>query len=69
MGITGSPETAVAAYEAGVNFFFISVDLHWPLYEPTRKGLEKPPRNNPARRDSVVVGVFSYLDGPLFYAV
>ena len=69
MGITGSPETVVAAYEAGVNFFFISADLHWPLYEPTRKGLEMLLRDNPTRRDSIVVGVVSYLDEPLFYAL
>ena len=47
---------------------FHSGDLHWPLYEPTRKGLEKL-LSNPARRDSIVVGVVSYLDEPLFYAL
>ena len=40
VGITGEPEIVPAAYDAGVNFFFLSGDLHWPLYEGVRRGLE-----------------------------
>jgi hypothetical protein len=69
MGMTSDPEAVVAAYEAGVNFFFLTADLHWPLYEGLRKGLEKLLKDNPARRDEVVVGVVSYLNEPLFGAL
>ena len=66
LGITSTPDTVVAAYEAGVNFFFITADLHWPLYDGVRKGLAKILDGNPSRRDELVVGVVSYLDEPLF---
>ena len=39
--MTVSPETVIAAFEEGVNFFFITADLHWPLYDGVRKGLAK----------------------------
>ena len=68
MGITGSPDTVLAAYEAGLNFFFLSADLHWPLYEHTREGLRRLLATK-ARRNDVVVGVVSYLDEPLFSAL
>jgi len=69
IGICGSPETVARAYEAGVNFFFVSADLHWPMYEATRAGIARLVRDNPARRDDLVIGVVSYLDDPLFSAL
>ena len=69
LGMTMSPETVVAAYEAGVNFFFVTGDLHWPLYDGIRKGLARLLDGNPSRRDEIVVGVVSYLDNPLFAAL
>ncbi len=69
LGLTGSPDTVIAAYEAGINFFFITGDLHWPMYDGVRKGLAKLLEGNPARRDELVVGVVSYLDDPLFSAL
>lgn len=39
LGIAGTPETVLAAFDAGINFFFLSADLHWPAYEPLRRGL------------------------------
>lgn len=68
-GITGAPECVPAAFDAGVNFFFLSADLHWPLYEHTRKGLEMLLDRSPSIRDQIVVGVVSYLDQPLFQAL
>jgi hypothetical protein len=67
LGISGSPETVVAAYEAGINFFFLSADLHWPKYEGLRRGLEQLFSRRPSTRDHVVVGVVSYLEEPLFH--
>ena len=69
LGITASPETVTEAYENGVNFFFVTADLHWPLYDGVRRGLAKLLSGNRARRDEVVVGVVSYLDNPLFGAL
>jgi hypothetical protein len=67
--MTASPDTVLAAYEAGVNFFFITADLHWPLYDGIRKGIAKLLQGQPARRNEIVVGVVSYLDNPLFSAL
>jgi len=69
LGIVESPETIGAAYDAGVNFFFLTADLHWPLYEPSRQGLADLLSRSPSVRDEVVVGVVSYLDQPLFQAL
>jgi hypothetical protein len=66
LGMTSSAACVRAAFDAGVNFFFISADLHWPLYEETRKGLESLLRGNPQRRREIVVGVVSYLEEPWF---
>jgi hypothetical protein len=69
IGISGSPETVEAAYEAGINFFFLSSDLHWPLYDATRKGLANLLASGRAKRDDIVVAACSYLDQPLFSAL
>jgi hypothetical protein len=69
LGITGDPRTVLAAYELGVNFFFLSADLHWPIYEYTRRGLAQLFLARPGSRERVVVAVISYLSGPLFGAL
>ncbi len=40
IGITGTPEIIPTAFDAGINFFFLTADLHWPLYEGLQRGLE-----------------------------
>jgi hypothetical protein len=67
LGITGSADTVLAAYDAGINFFFVSADLHWPLYDPLRSGLTQLLARGPSVRDEIVVGVVSYLEEPLFH--
>jgi hypothetical protein len=67
LGIAGSADTVVAAFDAGINFFFISGDLHWPRYEGLRRGLEELLSRRPSVRDEIVVGVVSYLEEPLFH--
>ena len=69
LGMTASPQTVIAAYDEGVNFFFVTGDLHWPLYDGIRKGLTKLLSGAPSRRQEIVVGVVSYLDNPLFSAL
>ncbi len=66
LGLVHDPETVIAAYEAGINFFFVTADLHWPIYAGLRAGLARLLEGNPRRRDEIVVGIVSYLDNPLF---
>jgi hypothetical protein len=66
IGITSSAETIIEAFEEGINFFFVSADLHWPLYQQTRQGLAKLLSENHGRRGDMVIAVVSYLDEPLF---
>ena len=40
LGAVPSPKVVPAAWEAGINFFFVTADMHWPMYEPLRRGLE-----------------------------
>lgn len=64
LGMT-SAETVSAAFAAGINFFFISNDLHWPLYMPLMRGIGELLAGGVSRDEIVVAGV-SYLSEPLF---
>jgi hypothetical protein len=66
IGYVDEPETIPAAYEAGINFFFVTADMHWPLYEATRRGLQLLLDGKPAARDSIVIGVVAYVTQPVF---
>lgn len=68
LGMVPRPETVLAAFDAGINFFFLSVDMHWPLYEGMRRGLEALLARGGGVRDEIVVGVVSYLEQPMFQA-
>lgn len=65
-GLTFDANTIPAAFEAGINFFFLTADMHWPLYEATRRGLRDLLTSKPAARDSIVVGVAAYVTQPEF---
>lgn len=69
LGATPRAETVLAAFDAGINFFFLTADLHWPIYEGTRRGLEALFARGGGVRDEIVVGVVSYLEEPLFQAL
>src|SRR5581483_4876061 len=64
------PRTLEAAFEAGINFFFVTGDLHWPRYELARRGL-RALLSRPGVRDQLVVAGVRYLtqrdfsDGPI----
>lgn len=66
LGMTVDPRVVPAAFDAGVNFFFVSADLHWPLYEGLRRGLRDLFARGGGVRDEVVVAVVSYLEQPMF---
>lgn len=66
LGLVAKPEIVSAAYRAGINFFFLSADMHWPVYEPVREGLRELLRASPSARKRVVVAVVSYVTQPEF---
>src|SRR5579875_654270 len=65
-GLVPDPRLVPAAFDMGLNFFFLTADLHWPLYEGLRRGLEMLLERRPSIRDEIVVAVVSYLDQPMF---
>jgi hypothetical protein len=66
VGIVGTPATILAAFDAGINFFFVSADMHWPLYEPMRLGLKELLARGRGIREQVVVAGVSYPAQPDF---
>src|SRR5262245_12778537 len=66
LGLTCDAATVPAAFDAGVNFFFLTADMHWPLYEPTRRGLADLLARGGGIRDQVVVAAVSYPTQPEF---
>jgi hypothetical protein len=57
--MVSDPRTVAAAFDAGINFFFLSADLHWPAYEASRRGLARL-LSKRGMRDRVVIAVASY---------
>ena len=66
IGIVGDPRTVPEAFDAGVNFFFLSADMHWPLYESLRRGLAMLLERGSRVRDEIVVALVSYVTQPEF---
>jgi hypothetical protein len=66
LGITSDPRTVCEAFDAGINFFFVTADMHWPLYEGLRRGLEMLLARGGGIRDRIVVGSVSYVTQPEF---
>lgn len=65
LGMVGDPKTVLAAYDAGINFFFVTADMHWPLYAPLREGLRLLFKRRGAR-SRVVVCAAAYVTQPDF---
>ncbi len=66
VGMTGDPDTVIAAWDAGINFFFLTADMHWPLYEKTRQGLVNLAKARPDAVDQVVIAGCCYTAQPEF---
>lgn len=66
LGMVRDPGTISAAYDAGVNFFFVTADMHWPLYEGTRRGLADLLARGGAVRDEIVIAATCYVTQPEF---
>jgi hypothetical protein len=65
LGMVKNPASVRAAYDHGINFFFLSADMHWPLYEGTRRGL-RALLDAGISRDELVVAGTSYPAQPEF---
>ena len=66
LGQVRNPATVLAAFDAGINFFFVTADMHWPLYEPLRRGLARLLSRRRGIRDDVVVAAVAYATQPEF---
>jgi hypothetical protein len=60
IGLVSDPNVICEAFDAGINFFFVTADMHWPLYRHTRNGLAKLFERGPHIREQVVVASCSY---------
>ena len=69
LGWVRSPRTIAAAFEAGINHFFLTADMHWPIYEASRRGLRSLFASRRGVRDDVVVTVACYVTQPDFCSV
>ena len=66
VGMVGVPETISAAFDAGINFFFLTADMHWPWYEASRRGLQQLLARGNGIRDQIVVAAVCYPTQPEF---
>jgi len=66
LGHVRSARIVPAAFDAGINFFFLTTDMHWPLYEETRRGLRMLLERGGTVRDQIVVAGTSYCTQPEF---
>jgi predicted aldo/keto reductase-like oxidoreductase len=69
VGLVERPETIAAAFDAGINFFFLTADMHWPYYEASRRGLEQLFARGRGIRRQVVVAAACYPTQPEFSSV
>jgi hypothetical protein len=66
IGMVDDPATVPAAFDLGVNFFFLTVDMHWPRYDGLRRGLSMLFERGTTVRDQVAVALVSYVTQPEF---
>ncbi len=66
LGIVRQPEAIGAAFDAGINFFFLTADMHWPLYRQTRRGLQQLLARGRGIREQIVVAAVCYPTQPEF---
>jgi hypothetical protein len=64
VGLVDDRRAISAAFAAGINFFFVTADMHWPAYEETRQGLRELLRS--VAREDIVVAAVTYVSPPEF---
>lgn len=66
VGLTDHADTYCEAFDAGINFFFLTCDMHWPLYEGARQALVRLLARGRGVRDEIVVAATCYPTQPEF---
>jgi hypothetical protein len=66
LGMVDDSDAVLAAYDAGINFFFVTADMHWPVYGPLREGLAKLLARGGDIRSRIVIAGASYIVFPEF---
>jgi hypothetical protein len=66
LGCVEDPDTISVAFDLGINFFFLTADMHWPVYDTARRGLCDLLNRRRGVRDNIVVAVASYVTQPEF---
>jgi aryl-alcohol dehydrogenase-like predicted oxidoreductase len=66
LGWVEDPSTIQVAFDLGINFFFLTGDLHWPVYDASRRGLAALLARGRGVREQVVVAAASYVTQPEF---
>lgn len=66
LGIAREPGLVTEAFRCGINFFFVSTDLHLSLYLNTILGIRELLGSGEARREDIVVAAVSYVENPKF---
>jgi len=61
LGMTDDWKLIPAAFDLGINFFFVTTDMHWPLYEASRKGLAALLARRKGIRDEIAIAGTCYL--------
>ena len=66
LGMVETPDAVRCAFENGINFFFVTADMHWPYYDALRHGIASLLADGVARREDIVVASVSYVSQPEF---
>lgn len=66
VGMTNDADTYCEAFDAGCNFFFLTCDMHWPLYATARDALARLLQRGHGIRDEIVVAGACYPTQPEF---
>ena len=66
LGVVGDWKLIPAAFEMGINFFFVTTDMHWPAYEASRKGLRALLSSRKSIREEIAIAGVCYPTQPEF---
>lgn len=68
LGWVEDPDTVLAAFDLGINFFFLPSDYHLPLYRHSIEGLRRLLARGADVRDRIVVAGVGYIENPAFFS-
>jgi len=67
LGWVDDPDTVLAAFDIGINFFFVPTDYHLGLYMRSIEGLKRLLARGGGIRDEIVVAAVGYIENPDFF--